>query len=136
MKIMPTPTPKETAKSFNILLFVSAFLMALGIMLPCYTISYGGYSQSIYYLGNSGEFYGGVFFLLSTVAVALLAMFKKDKFAVIPGVVSVILLIKLCLAFSDIVEFGAASAAIGTYVMWIGSVAACVVPFIKRKLHF
>ena len=123
--VEPATLQNEVTKKVNILLIVSAVLLALGTLLPCYTVSFFGMSESVSYIQGDG-----VIVLIAAVISVVLAFVKKEVFAVIPGVVSIALLINLCSGMS---EFGMGSYNIGMYLMWIGAVATCVTPFIKKK---
>ena len=121
----PVFTQEGAAKSVNFLLIIAAALMALGTLLPCYTVSFFGRTESLAYIEGDG-----VFVLLASIAIVVLAIIKKEKFALIPAVVSAILLIVLCSEASDI---GIGSAGIGMYIMWIGAIGSCVTPFINIR---
>lgn len=119
---MPVQTK---AKSINIWVIIAAALMALGTLLPCYSVSFFGMSESMSYIEGDG-----VIIMIAAVAAAVLAIFKKEKFACIPAAISVILLIYLC---SEISKVGMGTIGIGMYFMWLGSIATGVLPFIKFK---
>lgn len=108
-------------KLYDILLLAAAALMALGTLLPCYTISMFGFSESFSYIEGDG-----IFVIIAAVIIAVLYFLKKDKFAYIPAAVAGIVLIVFSVNASDV---GMGSFGIGFFAMWIGTIAAIALPF-------
>ena len=99
--------------------------MAVGTFLPCYSISLFGYTESVSYIEGDG-----IIVLIAAIVVIILAVFKKEKFAVIPAAVSIICLIVLGVQIADL---GIGNVGFGVYMIWIGSIAAVVLPFVNLK---
>ena len=112
-------------RSANLSILIAAAVMLVGTFLPCY---------SILGIGVSGiEGFEGIVVLFAAIAVAVLTILGKDKFTVIPGAISAIILIKLCF---DLFSIGFGNIGIGIFFMWIGTIAAIALPFIpaaKKK---
>lgn len=113
------------SKSINIFEIIAAILMAVGTFLPCYSISLFGYTESVSYIEGDG-----IIVLIAAIVVIILAVFKKEKFAVIPAAVSIICLIVLGVQIADL---GIGNVGFGVYMIWIGSIAAVVLPFVNLK---
>ena len=114
---------KGKEKSLNFYLMIAAAVMAIGTLLPCYTVSAFGVSESLAYIEGDG-----ILLIIAAAAVAVLTYFKKEKFVCIPAGISAILLIIACVNLSNL---GYGSFSIGMYIMWIGTLAACVLPYVK-----
>ena len=110
----------------NILELIAGIVLALGTLLPCYTVSFLGISKSLSYIQGDG-----IFVMIAAVIIVVLTVLKKEKFAAIPAGISLILLIYFtseASQYSGLGDFG-----IGLYLMWIGAIASIVLPFVKIK---
>ena len=109
----------------NIFVIIAAVILALGTLLPCYSISFFGMEESVAYIEGDG-----IFVLIAAVIAIVLAIVRKEKFACIPAAISIILLIVFS---SEVSKVGVGSYGIGYYMMWIGAVASAVLPFVNTN---
>lgn len=122
---------KQAAGSINIFVIIAAIVLALGTLLPCYSIKTGLFSDSMSYIEGDG-----IFVLLAAIAVGVLAAVRKEKFACIPAAIAIIVLIVFAVNMADAKDSmfgGAIKTGIGVYVMWIGAIGSAVLPFVKTK---
>lgn len=128
---------KLSDKKFIICL-VGVALMIIGVFLPLYKIEIFGVSQSMNYFSNDGEMADGIFIIILAIIMLVLYAFNKSKFACIPAIISIILLIH---CYSDLKSsssiFGSqiGSFGIGFYTMVIGTLMAgiCSLLIIEPK---
>ena len=119
---------KQAAGSINIFVIIAAVVMAVGTLLPCYSV---GSLYSMSYIEGDG-----IFVLLAAIAVGVLAAIRREKFACIPAAIAIIVLIVFAVNMADAKDSmfgGAIKTGIGVYVMWIGAIGSAVLPFVKTK---
>lgn len=115
---------------------VGMALMILGVFLPLYKVSFFGISQSMNYFYVDGEFADGIFILILAIIMLVLHAFNKSKFACIPAILSLALLIHCYLDIKDSLSVMGAnigSFGIGFYMMILGTVVAGVCSFLLKE---
>lgn len=108
-------------KLYDIIALGGMALMILATLLPCYTVSFLGLTESFSYIQGDG-----IFVLLSAIVAFILFWRNLDKFMAIPAAVSAICLIVF---LSQSAKVGIGSFAIGYYLMWLATIVVAVVPF-------
>ncbi len=110
-------------------------LMILGVFLPLYKISLFGISKSMNYFYVEGELADGIYILILAIGMLVLHAFNKPKFACIPAILSLALLIHCYLDIKDSlssVGMNLGSFGIGFYLMILGTIVAGVTSFLLK----
>ncbi len=105
---------------------VGMALMVIGVFLPVYKVSFLGISQSVNYFSNDGKLADGIWIILLAIAMLGIHAFDKAKFACIPALLSLALLIHFYMDIKDTIGSSFGSFGIGFYVMIIGTIVAGV----------
>ena len=116
-------------KPLFIACLVGMALMIIGVFLPVYKISFLGVTESINYFSNDGKLADGVWILLLVIAILGLHAIDKAKFACIPAIIAIALLIHFYLDVKDstsVLGTQVGSFGIGFYIMILGTIVAGV----------
>ncbi len=108
---------------------VGMALMVIGVFLPVYKISFLGVTESISYFSNDGKLADGIWILLLAILILGLHAFDKAKFACIPAIISLALLIHFYTDVKDstsVLGTQVGSFGIGFYIMILGTILAGV----------
>lgn len=117
---------------------VGIVLMIIGVFLPVYKVSFLGVSESINYFSSDGKLTEGVWVILLAIGMLVLHVFDKAKFACIPAIIVMFLLIRFYTDVKDSTSFlgtQVGTFGIGFYTMILGTIIAgvCSVLFGLKK---
>lgn len=133
---MASGTPGK--KNINIPAIASGALAILGVFLPYLSVSFMGFSDSLYLFGDNSYPFWGVMLLLASIVVCALAALKMNKGVLIAGGIDLLLFfITLIVIITDAGDaWPYANLSVGFYFMLLGilaAIASAVATIVMKK---